>query len=156
MPGEDLLDDRRFEWVDPHPARITRAFGVQEIAIGHTAPWVQLPTAQLGLAATPHAVGDQGAFILGDRPPDLKQELVVRVSTHRAIQKFDLAAALQQFTDQDHLVDIVSCQAIGCGDEHAFKGGKDGAVAQAIQARAIELGTACFSRYERVFRTVAK
>jgi hypothetical protein len=66
----------------------------------------------------------------------------MRIITHGTVQKFDLAATLGEFVDQQHLMDIVARQPIGCGDEHALKGGKSGAVAQAIQTGTIELGAA--------------
>jgi hypothetical protein len=45
IPGEDLLDDCCLDRVDSDPAGITRAFWVQDIAIGRTGPGEQLPTA---------------------------------------------------------------------------------------------------------------
>src|SRR5262245_6398350 len=62
------------------------------------------------------------------------------VVTHRSIQKLDLAAALSEFIDKQHLVDIVARQAVGGGDQHALEGRKGSAVAQAIQTGTIELG----------------
>ena len=142
IPGEDLLHHRGLDRVEPHPARIAGAFRVEDIAIGRASPGQQLPAAQLGLAPAPHAVGDQVALILGHGSPDLEQQLVMRIIAHRPIQKHNLAAALGEFVDQQHLMDIVARQTIGCGDQYLLEGGKGGVVAQAIQARAIELGAA--------------
>lgn len=140
IPGEDLLHDRRLDRVEPHPAGIARAFYVQDIAIGRAGPGQQLPAAQPGLAAAPHALSDQVAFILRHGTPDLEQELVMRVITHRAIQKLDLAAALGEFVDQQHLMDIVARQAIGSGNQHALEGRKGSTITQAIQTGAVKLG----------------
>ena len=64
----------------------------------------------------------------------------MRVITHRSIQKLDLAAALGQFVDQQHLMDIVARQAIGCSDQEQLEGGKGGTIAQAVQTGPVEFG----------------
>src|SRR6266496_444843 len=64
----------------------------------------------------------------------------MRVITHRSIQKLDLAAAPFQFVDQQHLMDIVARQAIGCSDQEQLEGGKRSAITQAIQTRPVEFG----------------
>jgi polar amino acid transport system substrate-binding protein len=60
-----------------------------------------LATAQLRLSATSHPVGDQGAFILGHGPPDLEQELIVRILTHGSVQELNRTAPLGEFLDED-------------------------------------------------------
>src|SRR5262245_52476624 len=66
----------------------------------------------------------------------------MRIIAHRSVHKHHLAAMLSEFVDQEHLVDIVARQTIGSGEQHKLKGGKRSTVAQAIEARAIELGAA--------------
>jgi hypothetical protein len=99
-----------------------------------------LPTAQFGLAATSHSVSDEGAFILSHRASDLEQELIVRILTHRPVQELDLTAPLGEFVDEEHLMDIVTCQPVGSGHEHQVKGGQGRAIPQPIQTRPVEFG----------------
>jgi hypothetical protein len=44
-----------------------------------------------------HPVRNQGTLIFGDRTANLQHQLVMRVLTHRAIQKLDLTAVAFQF-----------------------------------------------------------
>ena len=121
---------------------ITGALGVHDIAVGGHTPGQQLATAQFGLPATPHPIGDQGALILGHGPPDLEHELIMWVLTHGSLQKLDLTAPLGQFIDQKHVMDIVAGQPIRSRHHDQFKGGQRGTIPQPIQARPIELGPA--------------
>jgi hypothetical protein len=52
------------------------------------------------LPASSHPFGDQGPLILGDRPADLEQELVVRVLGHRPVEELDAAAVLLQLLEE--------------------------------------------------------
>jgi hypothetical protein len=59
-----------------------------------------LTTAEFGMPATAHAIGNEGSFVLCYGPPNLEQQLIVRIVTHRAFQEFDLTPALGEFIDQ--------------------------------------------------------
>ena len=102
----------RLDRIDPHPARIAGAVGIQEIAIGGAAPGQELATAEFGLAPPPHPLGNQDAFILRDRSPNVEQELIMRVITHGTLEKLDATAALGEFVDEEHLMHIVTGQTI--------------------------------------------
>jgi hypothetical protein len=54
-------------------------------------------------------------FILGHRAPDLEQELIMWVLTHRPLQKLDRTASLDKFATEEPLVDIVAGKAIRSG-----------------------------------------
>jgi hypothetical protein len=126
IPGEDLGHHRGFDRVDPQAPGIAGALGSHEIAIRWHAPRPQLATAQPGLAAASHPVGDEGALVLGHRAPDLEEELIVGILTHGPLQKFHLAPPRCQFLEEAHVMDIVPGHA----------------VSQAIQAGTVELGSA--------------
>jgi len=69
----------------------------------------------------------------------MQQQLVVRISTHRTLEKHDAAAVFSKLINQHHLMDKRAREPIGGGDQHHLKGGKGGMVAQPVQTRAIEL-----------------
>jgi hypothetical protein len=142
IPRKDLGDHRGFDRVDPEALRIAGPLGIHHIAIRWHAPRQHLAAAQLGLAAASHPVRDKAALILGHGTPDLEEELIVRILTHRSLQKLHLASPLRQFVDQEHLVDIVAGQPVWSGDQDPLKAGHGRAVSQAIQAGPIELGSA--------------
>ena len=64
IPGKDLGDHRGFDRIQPETARVPRTVRIQQIAIGGHRPRQQEPTADFGLAATAHAIGNQRPFIL--------------------------------------------------------------------------------------------
>jgi hypothetical protein len=70
------------------------------------------------LAAPAHPLGDERAFVLGHRPANLEQQLIVRVVTHGAVQKLYLTAMLFQLLQQHHLVHVVARQTIRRSDQH--------------------------------------
>ena len=139
VPRKDLGDHRSCDRIEPQAPGIARALGIHDRAVGGHTPGQQLPTAQFGLAATPHPVGDQGAFILGHRPPDLEEQLIVRVLTHRPLQELDLTASLREFVHEEHLTHIVAGQPIGGREQDPLKGGQGGPIPQPIQAGTVEL-----------------
>ena len=57
----------------------------------------------------------------------------MRIATHWLINEFDLASASFKFFQKQHLVDIVTSQAIRGGHQHAIKGRIAYVIAQAIQ-----------------------
>ena len=89
IPGKHLLHYRGLDGVQPHPAGITGALGIEQIAIGGARPGQQLATAQLGLAPPSHALGNQGAFILGHGSANLQEQLIMGIVTHRPLDKLD-------------------------------------------------------------------
>ena len=66
----------------------------------------------------------------------------MRIVIHRALDKLDPTAALGEFIDQEHLMDIVAGQAIGSRHHNAFHGRQGGSIAEAIKPRTLEGGTA--------------
>jgi hypothetical protein len=69
-------------------------------------------------AAPYHPLGDQGALVLGHRPADLQQELVLRVAPHRPIEENGLASSALELLQEHHPLDVVARQAVGIGDQH--------------------------------------
>jgi len=94
------------------------------------------------LATSAHARGAQGALVLSHSAANLEEQLVMRIVIPRAIAKLDPTAALGEFLDQEHLMDIVAGQAIGSRKHNAFNGRQGGSIAEAITPRTLEGGTA--------------
>src|SRR5215467_16217613 len=61
---------------------------------------------------------------------------------HRTLDTLDPTATLGEFIDQEHLMDVVAGQAIGGCDHHAGNSRHRGAIAEAIQPRALQGGPA--------------
>ena len=142
IPGKHVLHHGGLDRGKAHPTGIPRAFGIEEIAIGRAGPGQQLATAKLGLATASHPLGDQGALILSHSATNLEEQLVMRIVIHRALDKLDPTAALDEFIDQEHLMDIVAGQAIGSCDHHACNSRQGGSIAEAIKTRTLEGSTA--------------
>jgi hypothetical protein len=142
VPVEQLRDQHRLGLLHPDPGRIPGPLGVQPVAEWRRGPGQQRACPQLGLPPAAHPLGDQRALILGDRPTDLQQQLIVGIVTHRPIQKLHLAAVPAQLVDEQHLMDVVAGQPVGCGDQHQVELGQCSMVPQPVQARSAQAGTA--------------
>jgi hypothetical protein len=142
VPCNDLGDHRGFDGSDLQAPGIAWALGGHDIAVGGHAPGQPLAAAQLRLPATSHPVGDQGAFILGHRPPDLEQELIVGVLTHGPVQELARTASLGEFLDEEPLMHIVAGQAIRSGQQDPLEDGQGGPIPPPIQTRPMQLGPA--------------
>jgi hypothetical protein len=94
------------------------------------------------MPAAAHPLGDQRALVLGHRPADLQQQLVVRVITHRPVQELHLAAVGGQLLDQQHLMDVVAGQPVRRGDHHHVQLGQRRMIAEPIQPRPPQAGAA--------------
>ncbi len=95
-PHEQVTHHRSLRLVQANAGGIARPIGIKPVAVGWPCPWQQGAGAQLAQAAAAHALGDQGALILGDGATDLQQELIVRIAAHRAIKERHLGAVLLQ------------------------------------------------------------
>jgi hypothetical protein len=137
-----VLDHSGLDRGKAHPAGITRAVRIEERAVGRSGPRPQLATAELGLAPASPPLGDQGALILRHSPANLAEEVVRRIVLQRAVDKRDPTAALGEFIDQKHLLDIGAGQAIGRCHHHACNGRQRGAIAEASKPRALQGGPA--------------
>jgi hypothetical protein len=82
------------------------------------------------------------ALVLGHRPADLQQQLVVRVIAHRPVQELHPAAVTGQLLDQQHLMDIVTGQPVRRGHQHDVKIGQRRVIAQPVQSRPAQNGAA--------------
>jgi hypothetical protein len=109
IPGKHLLHHGRLDWVKTYSAGIARAVGIKQITRGRSSPGQKLATAQLGLAPSAHAFGNQGPLVLGHGGTDLSQELIRRIITHGPLDKLDTTATLGECIDQEHLMHIVPC-----------------------------------------------
>ena len=103
---EDLGDHRGLRFVEAHPRGIARPVGIHPQAVGDVRPWQQEPRLVLGQSPPAHPLGEQRPLVLGHRPPDLQEELVVGLRTHRPLHELHLTAVLLQLLDEDHLVDL--------------------------------------------------
>jgi len=128
IPRKNLRHAGRLDWLNAEAARVAGGLGIKKVPIGSDRPGQELATAEFGMPAPAHARGNQGPLVLRHRPPNLQQELLVRIMTHRPFQEFDLTSPLREFIDQQHLMDLVACQAIGGGDEDPLKGSHGGPI----------------------------
>jgi hypothetical protein len=64
----------------------------------------------------------------------------MRIITHGPFDKCDPTTPLAEFIDQEHLMHIVACSTIWCGDQHTFKSGHGRPIPEAIETGAVELG----------------
>ena len=118
---EDRLHHGGFRRVSPDPGRVTRPLRAGAIAIGWDGPRQQGPCPHFRLPPAPHPFCNQRPFILRDRTPDLQQEMIVRIPTHRVVEKFHLAPPLLQLLQEEHLMDIVARQPVGGRDADTIK-----------------------------------
>jgi hypothetical protein len=90
----------------------------------------------------PHAVGNQVAFVFGNSPSNLQQQLIVRILAHRSLDKLDLAPAFFQFLNQEHLVDILTSQPIWSRHQHAIKVRLSYLITETVESWSLETGPA--------------
>ena len=142
IPGKDLLNHIGFDGVNTHPAGVTGSLGVQDVSIRSSRPRQQGSGSKFGLPSTPHSFGNQVALVLGHRPTDLQQELIMGIIIlHRAFQKLDVTTQVVQFFNQQNLMNIFASQAIRRSYQDQFQGSHAGRISQPIQTWTIELGT---------------
>ena len=70
------------------------------------------PERRLGEPATPHALGNQGALVLGHRATDLQQQMIVRVVAHRLVEELGGATGLCPLLHEHHLVHVIAREAV--------------------------------------------
>jgi hypothetical protein len=140
VPGKHLPDNLGFDWVKAHSAGVAWSFRVEDVAVRRNCPRQQQATLQLSLPATPHAFGNEVALVLGHRPTNVQQQLVVGVLTHRPFQKLNPAAYLLQVVNQQYLMDVIASQPIRRGHQNQLESGHGRLVAQPVQPWPVELG----------------
>src|SRR3712207_4908133 len=109
---------------------------------GHSPPRQQLSGAQLGEPPAAHPLGDQRPFVLGHRSPYLQQELVVGILAHRPLHELYSAAALLQFLEEQHLVDVLARQPVRRGNQQHLELGHRRRIPQGVESGAIQARTA--------------
>ena len=142
VPVEQLRGQRRLPGLHPHRGRVARPAGIQAVAERRAGPRQQRARPQPGVPAAPHPLGDQRALVLGDRPADLQQQLVVRVLAHRPVQELHPAAVAGQLLDQQHLMNVVAGQPVRRGHQNNVKIGQRRMIPQPVQPRPAQAGAA--------------
>src|SRR3954453_3448129 len=150
--GEQLGNDGGFGRIGRNPGRIARPVRAQPVTVGRVGPGQQQAGAQLGEPAAAHALGDQGALVLGHGAPDLQQQMVVRVVAHGPVQELGGTTGARPLLQEHHLMDVVAREAVGRGDEHAVDLAALDGVAQAVKPRSGPRSTAVAVVAERVGR----
>ena len=79
-------------------------------------------------------------LVLGDRPADLQEQLVLGVVGERPVGELDPAAVALEFLQEEDLVDVVARQPVGVGDQDAVELGQGGEVAEPVEAGAPQRG----------------
>jgi hypothetical protein len=85
------------------------------IAVGGAAGTPLAGAGLLELAAA-ESLGEDGPLVLGDRPLDLEQELVVRVVGDGPLDELDGAGGPAELFEQEDLVGVAACQPVRCVD----------------------------------------
>src|SRR5215469_13234139 len=64
------------------------------------------------------------------------------VLAHRAVQEFYSTAAVFPFLNQYHLMNVVARQTVWTGEQHSIQDSAFHAIAESIQTRTIQIGSA--------------
>jgi hypothetical protein len=83
---------------------------------------------------------EQRAFVLGHRPLNLEEELIVGIIRERMLQKDDFTAHPAKLFEPQHLISILTGQPIRTPDGHQRNGAVWGGIAQPLQRGAVEAG----------------
>jgi hypothetical protein len=142
IPGTHVLHDGGVHRLNAPPARITRAFGIEQRAIGCARPRPQLPAAPRRLTTPAHPLGNQRALLLCHGRTHWQEQLSVGGLTHRALDTCDAAAPLGAFVDQEHLMHLVACSTLRGRDQHTCTGGHGRPSPEASEPGAVEFGPA--------------
>jgi hypothetical protein len=142
VQGEQLRNHGSLGRVERNAARVARPVGARPIAVRGIGPRQQPAGAQLGEPATPHALGNQGALVLGHRATDLQQQMIVRVVAHRPVKELGGATGLRPLLHEHHLVHVITREAVGGSDQHAVDLATLYGIAQAVQPRSRQHGAA--------------
>jgi hypothetical protein len=136
--GKHLAHNRRFCFVYSDFGRIPGTFWLRLIPKGPLPPRKQDSSSIFDLTSTAHPVGNQGTFILRNRPTNLQNQLVMGILAHGTFQKFNPATVPFQFFQQQHLVNVVPSQAVwGCHRNTVnFSGGDP--IPQPVQTWSVE------------------
>jgi len=137
-----VLHDGGLDRLKGHPARITRAFWIEQRARGRARPRSQLPAAPLRLTTASHPLGNQWARGLCHGRTNLPEQLLVGGLTQRALDQCDSAAPLGECVDQAHRMHLVARSTIRGRARDTCKGSHGRPTPETIEARAIAFGPA--------------
>jgi hypothetical protein len=134
VAGKDCLDPDALSRLDPHAGGIARMLQAEALALRGNRP--RQPEARLECmqSPAPHALGDEGAFVLRHRATHLQEQVVMRILTHGPVQELTPAASALDLFQEHHLVDVVRGQVIGSGEQHQVTAGCGHRIAHGIQS----------------------
>lgn len=141
LPGNHVLNHSGLPRGNLHPAGITGALGIKQRAIRGARPGEQLAASQFSVASPAHALGNQRAFVFGNRRAQLYQQVIMRIVTHGTLHTCNLAAALGACINQEHLMHRVAGQAIGGREHDTCKGRHGSPISQTVKTGTLEGGT---------------
>ena len=113
---------------------------MRTVAVRCAGPGQQLAGAQLGLTPAAHPVDNERTLVLGDGSADLEHELVVGVITDWPVEELHRTVSALEFFEQQHLVNVVSGQAIGRREQYQIEGAEGRLVTEMVEARTFEFG----------------
>jgi hypothetical protein len=137
QPAVEHPDDFGLGLVDHEISGDSVPFGDVTIAIGGAAGTPLAGPGLLELAAA-EPLGEDGPLVLGDRPLDLEQELVVRVVRDRPPDELDSACGPAEFLKQEDLVGVTPGQPVGGIDRDDLELTLTRGITEAIECRAVE------------------
>jgi hypothetical protein len=134
IAGKDLLDQRALGGFDPDAGWIARTLQTQAIAVRRDRPGEQDACMELMQSPPAHPLGNENAFVFRHCAPNLQEQLVVRILTHRPVQEFHLTASARKLFQEHHLVDVVPGEPIGSGEQHQVTPSRGDSIAQGIES----------------------
>ncbi len=142
VPAEQLRHQHRLPGLGPDRGRVPGPVRIEPVAERRPGPRQQRARPQPGMPPAPHPLGDQRPLVLGHRPADLQQQLVMRVIAHRPVQELHPAAVPGQLLDQQHLVDVVPGQPVRRRHQDSIQIGQRRVIPQPVQPRPPQAGAA--------------
>ena len=133
LPCEQLAHDRPLSRIDAYARWIPRPLGGNAIAIGRCSPGQQDTRPSFHLPPPSHPLRNQRPFIFCHSAAALQPQRIMGGVAPGAFETLYLAACALQLFQQDHLMDIIAGQTVGCGDEDVIDLGASASIAEAIE-----------------------
>src|SRR4051794_23344766 len=137
QPAVEHPDHLGLDLLDLQVPRHAVPIGHESVAVGGLAGDPVAGAGLLELAAA-EPLAEHRPLVLGDRPLDLEQELVVRVVGDRPLDELDGAGGLAELLQEEDLVGVAAGEPVGAIDAEDVELALAGGVAEAVQRGAVE------------------
>ena len=120
------------------PLLVTGMDWIHPEGVRRMSPRQQSPSLIFLEPPSAHPLGDQAPFILGHRPANLEEQLIVGILAHGPIHELNLASPLFELLHEQHLMDIVPSEPVWSGHNHSVKDCAAHLLPQPVQARSVQ------------------